>query len=176
MNIRSGDIQSQEDSIIIGRLRFLPAPDCTKFFKLPNFKLRNVTRNTSDTFAPPEWIKPEIGQSIEIPISRKANPGTHQLQIEVTEAPPQSVWLDLNLLILTQFEVPKALLVYFGTVEVEINCDESGKHGAAHYVDHTILNEFEFEIDTFREEFPEVYEMYKNKVIQEAPEPVWKEL
>jgi len=174
--IRPGDIQSQEDSIIIGRLRFVPGRNCTEFFKLPTFKLRNVTRNTSSTFATPEWTKPEMGQSIEIPISRKANPGTHQLQIEVSEAPSQSLWLDLNLLTLTEFDVPKAILVYFGTVEVEIDCDESGKHSVAHYVNHKIFNEFEFEINAFREEFPEVYEMYKNKVIQAAPEPTWKEL
>lgn len=176
MNIRPGDIQSEEDSIIIGRLRFLPGPNCTEFFKLPSFKLRNITRNTSSTFSTPEWTKPEMGQSIEIPISRKANPGTHQFQIEVSEAPSQSVWLDLNLLTLTQFEVPKAFLVYFGTVEVEINCDESGKHSVAHYVNHTLLNEFEFEINAFTEEYPEVYEMYRDKVIQAAPEPAWKEL
>jgi hypothetical protein len=175
-NIRPGDIQSEEDSIILGRLRFLPGPNCTKLFQLPTFKLRNATRNTSSSFATPEWTNPAMGQSIEIPISRKANPGTHQLQIEVTEAPPQSVWLDLNLLTLTQFEVPKGLLVYFGTVEVEIDCDELGKHSVAHYVNHTISNEFEFEINTFREAFPEVYEMYKNKIIQEGPEPAWKEL
>ena len=176
MNIRSGDIQSQEDSIIIGRLRFLPGPNCTKLFQLPTFKLRNATKNTASTFATPEWTNPEMGQSIEIPISRKANPGTHQLQIEVTEAPSQSVWLDLNLLTLIQFEVPQGFLVYFGTVEVEIDCDESGKRSVAHYVNHTISNEFEFEINVFREEFPQVYEMYKNKIIQEAPEPTWKEL
>jgi len=169
MTIRPSSIRSSEDSIIIGRLRFLPGPSCASLFQLPTFELRNVTDGKSTSFATPEWTRPERGQSIEIPISRKASPGIYEFRIKSTEGPWKSVWLDPNLFPLARFEVAIGRLVYIGTIEVVLRCEESHRHTAARYDGHAIRNEFELEINLFKDEFPQVYEMYKNRIALEVP-------
>ena len=169
MTIRPSKIRSSEDSIIIGRLRFLPGPSCASLFQLPTFELRNVTDGKSTSFATPQWTRPERGQSIEIPISRKASPGIYEFRIKSIEAPPQSAWLKPNYLTLAGFAVAKGQLVYFGTIEVVIKCEEWNEQSATHYVEHTIQNEFELEINLFKDEFPQVFEMYKDGIVLEIP-------
>jgi len=176
MNIRPGDIRSSEDSIIIGRIRFLPGPSCTRSYQLPIFELRNVTEGKCTPFASIDWTKLTPGQSIDIPISRKATPGTYDIRVEVERGRWDSVWLDENLLTLARFQVPKGLLVYFGTIEVGLSCEESQKRDQAQYARHTIENEFEHEMNLFKEEFPKVYEMYKNRVVHAEPQESWKKL
>lgn len=176
VGLRPSDIRSSEDSIIVGRLRFLPGSTCARSYQLPIFELRNVTEGKSTSFARSDWTKLTAGQSIDIPISRKATPGAYDIRIEVEKSRWDSVWLDENLLTLGRFEVPKGLLVYFGTIEVELSCGDSHKRGQAHYARHTIQNEFEHEIQLFRDEFPQIYELYKNKIVHEEPEEPWKNL
>lgn len=176
VGLRPSDIKSMEDSIIVGRIRFVPGPRCTRLFKLPTFELRNKTDNTSTSFVAPEWTKPEGGQSIDIPISRKATPGTYDIRIEVEGGLWDSIWLEENLLTLVQFKVPKGLLVYFGTIEVEISCELSQKHDAAQYVTHRVRNESDFELSLFKDEYPQIYTLYRNRVLLQAPQPPWKTL
>jgi hypothetical protein len=175
VGLRADDIRSSEDSIIVGRMRFLPGTSCTASFQLPVFELRNVTERKPISFAP-GWIKPEMYQRVDIPISRKVPPGTYELRIKVAEGPPQSTWIQPGWLTLVTFEVPKGLLVYFGTVEVDLSCEEFHKDGTAQYVKHTIRDEFELETDLFKDESPQVFELYKNRIIHAEPQEHWKKL
>ena len=176
MNLRSGDIRSSEDSILVGRIRFLPQANCVKAYQLPAFKLRNITTGKCTPFATPDWTELTPGQSIDIPISLRAIPGAHDLRIEVERGLWDSVWLDEHLLPLVRFEVPKGLLVYIGTIEVELSCEVTRKRGQAHYAGHTIRDEFDQEILLFKVDFPKIYEMYKDRVIHAEPQEPWKKL
>jgi len=175
VGLRADDIRSSEDSIIVGRMRFLPGTSCTASFRLPVFELRNVTERKPISFAP-GWMKPEMYQRVDIPISRKVHPGTYELRIKVAEGPPQSTWIQPGWLTLAKFEVPKGLLVYFGTIEVDLSCQGLHKNGTAQYMGCTTRSEFEFEIDLFAKEFPQIYEMYKNRIVHAEPQEPWKQL
>lgn len=173
--LRPSDIRGSEDSIILGRVRFLSGASCVGSFQLPTFELRNVNERKPTSFAP-RWIKAEMYQRIDIPISLKANPGTYELRIKVAEGPPRTVWIQPGWLTLVAFEVPKGLLVYFGTVEIDLSCAGFHKDGTARYVKDTIQDEFELEIDLFQQESPQVYEIYKNRIIHAEPQEHWKKL
>lgn len=175
VGLRADDIRSPEDSIIVGRIRFLPGTSCTAPFQLPAFELRSVTGRKPISFDP-GWMKPEMYQRIDIPISRKALPGTYELRIKVAEGPPQTHWIQPGWLTLAKFKVPKGLLVYFGTLEVDLSCQGLHKNGTAQYVGCTTQNEYEFEIDLFAKEFPQIYEMYKNRIVHAEPQEPWKQL
>jgi hypothetical protein len=176
VGLQASDIRSSVDSVIIGRIRLLPGSSCTRACQLPTFELRNVTESKSTSFTTRDWMELTPGQSIDIPISRKATLGTYDIRIEVERGLWDSVWLDEHLLTLARFEVPKGLLVYFGTIEVELHCEESHRRGQAHYAGHTIQDEFEQEINLFKEEFPQVYELYKNRIVHAEPQAPWKKL
>ncbi len=176
VGLRPSDINSLQDSIIVGRIRFLPPTSCTSSFQLPTFELRNVGERKSTSFSPAGWIKPQAGQSIDIPIYRKATPGTYDLRIEVQKGLYDSVWLDENLLALLRFEVPKGLLVYFGTIEVQLGCEGSKKQDLAQYIRHTIQDESALEMSLFKDEFPQIHQMYENKILIQVSKTPWKEL
>ena len=176
VGLRPSDINSLQDSIIVGRIRFLPGTSCASSFQLPIFELRNVGERKATSFSPPGWIKPQAGHSIDIPIYRKTAPGTYDLRIEVEKGHFDSVWLDENLLTLLRFEVPKGLLVYFGTIEVGIECEGSRRQSVAQYVHHTIQDESKSEINLFKDDFPQIYRMYENKILIEVSKIPWKEL
>jgi len=175
VGLRADDIHSSEDSIILGRMRFLPGASCTASFQIPVFELRNVIERKPISFTP-GWMKPETYQRVDIPISHKVPPGTYELRIKVAEGPPQSLWLQPGWLTLLKFEVSKGLLVYFGTVEVDLSCQGLHKNGTAQYVGSAIRNEFELEIDLFTKEFPQIFEIYKNRIIHAEPQEPWKKL
>ena len=107
---------------------------------------------------------------IEVPITMKVDPGTYQLRIKTMETPRQSLWLDQHLLVLTSFDVPRGRLIYFGTLEVDIGCQESQRHGRAHYLGHRVQNEFPFEMDLFQQQFPETHLRYKERIDLRVPE------
>jgi hypothetical protein len=84
------------------------------------------------------------------------------------EAPPQSLWLETPYLTLTFFSVNRGQLVYFGTVETEIKCEKWEHQSATHYMSHSVINNFWEEITLFRENFPEAYEMYRERFVLEV--------
>jgi hypothetical protein len=176
LSMRPPDAGSPDDSIIVGRLRFLPGSSCTKLFQLPCFELRNMGDRKSTSFSPTAWTAPEQGRGIDIPISHKVSPGTYEFRIEVEKGTWDSVWLDEHLLTLVRFEVPRGLLVYFGTIEVHLTCEGTATKGIAHYDGHTVQNESTQELDLFRDEYPKVYEMYQNKVFLQVKQAPWQEL
>ena len=176
VNLRPGDINSLEDSIIVGRMRFIPGASCVRPAQIPAFELRNADKRTSTPFGSPGWTSPQEGQIIDIPISRKVEPGTYELRIQVEKGTWDSVWLDEDQLPLARFEVPRGLLVYFGTIEVALKCEGSTRNGRAQYSDHTVMDESALDIGLFQKEHSEVYQMYQNKILLQVKQAPWKEL
>ncbi len=168
-SLRPSDIRGSEDAIILGRIRFLPGSTCLGDFKLPIFELRNTTDGKSTPFATPGSLWLKEGQCVEIPISRKMNPGSYEFRIKSVEAPAQSAWLKPGFITLAEFTMAKGQLKYFGTIEVEIRCEQWNKQSATFYVAHAIRDEHEQEMILFKDEFPQVYEMYKDRVVLEMP-------
>ena len=175
-SIRPDNIRSSEDSIILGRIRFLFGPTCTRSVQLPTFELRNATENTSTSFKSALWVDPQESPNIDIAIVRKVTPGTYDIRIEVPLGRWDSVWLDENLLTLVRFEVLKGFLVYFGTIEVDLSCQDIKKQMAAQYAQHRLRDESDTEMGLFREQYPEIYQMYQGKIHSQMPRGPWEEL
>jgi hypothetical protein len=168
-NIGTLDIRSPEDSVIFGRLRFLPGPNCTGEFKLPAFELANLLENTSTPFVTLGSLRLIEGQTIEIPIARRVNAGSYEFRMKTVEAPPQSAWLDAKFLALSNFAVAPGQLAYFGTLEVTLRCEQWNRQSATHYVSHIILDESQQEFILFREQYPEIFQLYKDRLELKVP-------
>jgi hypothetical protein len=172
--LKAADIDSSQDSIVIGRFSIRLGSGCEDLVDIPRLELRRVAQRRSIPYDIPDLAITEKEQRIELPIVEKVAPGTYDIRVKVVEEFWDPTWLDAGMLTLARFDVPRGFLVYFGTVEIEVNCNEFGKHGVARYVDHKLLDEHEFELDLFRKEHPEVHKMYQNRVIQSVPEKPWK--
>jgi hypothetical protein len=171
----AADIQSFEDSIVVGRISIRPGQGCMKLLTLPRMELRNTVRRISTPYEIGDLTISDPDERLELPFVQKVIPGTHDLRIKVVEGSWDPTWLDAGMLTLVRFDVPKGFLVYFGTIEIEMACEKFGKHGEARYIGHTISDEHDFELNLFKQEYPEVYQMYKNRIIQSVPEDPWKQ-
>jgi hypothetical protein len=172
--LRASDIQESEDSIVVGRISIRPGSGCQKVLTLPRLELRNVQRRTAIPYEIRDLVLSEGEKRIELPIAEKVVPGTYDIRIKVVEGSWDPTWLDAGMLTLARFEVPKGFLVYFGTIEIEVTCDEFGKHGVARYARHTVSTEHEFELDRFEKEHPDIFQMYRGRIIRSVPENPWK--
>jgi hypothetical protein len=157
-------------------MRFIPGSSCIASSQIPAFELRNANRRRSTPFGSPGWTSSQGDQIIDVPISRKVEPGTYELRFQVEKGTWDSVWLDEDWLTLVRFEVPRGLLVYFGTIEVTLKCDASTRDGRAQYSDHRVLDESALDIGLFQKEHSAVYEMYQNKILLQVKQAPWREL
>jgi hypothetical protein len=172
--LKASDIDSSQDSIVIGRFSIRLGSGCEDLVDIPRLELRRVAQRKSIPYDIPDLAITEKDQRIELPIVEKVAPGTYDIRVKVVEESWDPTWLDAGMLTLARFDVPRGFLVYFGTVEIDVDCNEFGKHGVARYVDHELRDEHEFELDLFSKEHPEVHKMYQNRVIQSVPEKPWK--
>jgi hypothetical protein len=163
------DVRNPDDSIVLGRLRFVPGTNCTGEFRIPTFQLQNTTDGSTIPFAAASPIRLIAGRNIEIPIAQKTNPGILEFRIKAVEAPPQSAWLDPGYISLIEFAVAPGQLVYFGTMEVDIECHRWERQSATRCVQHRIRDESDREITLFREEFPEIFQIYKSRIKLDIP-------
>lgn len=172
--LRASDIDSAEDSIVLGRIRIRPDSGCEKLLILPRMELRSVGQRTSIPYEIRDLVLSQGEEQVDLPIAEKVGPGTYDIRIKVVEGPWDPTWLDAGMLTLVRFEVPKGFLVYFGTIEIDVACGGFGKQGQARYVEHTIGAEHEFELARFEKEYPEIFHLYRGRVIQSAPDHPWE--
>jgi hypothetical protein len=172
--LRAADIDRAEDSIVVGRISIRPGPDCQKVLSLPRMELRSVGQRTSIPYEIHDLVLSEKERRIDLPIAEKVGPGRYDIRIKVVEGSWDPTWLDAGMLTLVRFDIPKGFLVYFGTVEIDVTCEEFGKPGQAKYAGHTIGADYEFELNRFQEEHPEIFQMYRGRIIRSVPENPWK--
>jgi hypothetical protein len=78
------------------------------------------------------------------------------------------------MLTLARFEVPKGFLVYFGTLEIDVTCGAPGKQIQARYVEHSIGDEYQLELNRFGKEYPQVLKLYQGRMIRSVAANPWK--
>ena len=172
--LSASDVDRDSDSIVLGRISIRPGPECERVLNLPRIELRNVAQRTTVPYEIHDLVLSQKEKRIDLPITEKVAPGSYDIRIKVVEGPWDPTWLDAGMLTLARFEVPKGFLVYFGTIEIDVTCREFGKRGEAGYVEHSIGDEYEFELSRFGKEFPEVLEMYQGRMIRSVADHPWK--
>ncbi len=168
--LRASDIDSAEDSIVLGRISIRPDSACKKILNLAPLELRSVGQRTSIPYEVRDLILSDGEERIDLPIAEKVDPGIYDIRIKVVSGPWDPTWLDAGMLTLARFEVPKGFLVYFGTIEIDVTCRGFGGQNQARYVEHTIAAEHELELVRFETEYPEIFRMYRGRVIRSVPD------
>jgi hypothetical protein len=172
--LQTSEIDSAEDSLVLGRISIRPDPECERVLNLPRLELRNVSQRTTVPYEIHHLVLSENEKRIDLPITEKVAPGTYDIRIKVVEGPWDPTWLDAGMLTLARFEVPKGFLVYFGTIDIDVTCREFGKRGEAAYAKHTIGEEYEFELGRFKKEYPDILKMYQGRIIRSVANNPWK--
>lgn len=172
--LRASDIDQTSDSVVLGRISIRPGPECQKVINLPRLELRNVAQRTAIPYHIQDLALSREEKRIDLPIAEKVAPGMYDIRIKVVEGSWDPTWLDAGMLTLARFEVPKGFVVYFGTIEIDVACGEFGKREEARYVKHIIGEEYEFELDRFQKQYPEVRELYKGRIIRSVAQHPWE--
>ena len=172
--LSASDIDQTVDSVILGRISIRPGPNCRKIIDLPPMELRNVAERTSIPYEIRDLALSHEEKRIDLPITEKVAPGTYDIRIKVVEGPWDPTWLDAGMLTLARFEVPRGFVVYFGTLEIDVTCGGFSKRVEARYVEHSIEDEYELELDRLGKDYPQVMEMYQGRMIRSVAADPWK--
>jgi hypothetical protein len=173
-NIRPKDIRQRRDSIIIGRLTFdmkmCLAEGRFEVIGKDSLKIYNCTDNSKHLLSRLGLHSRTVYGNSNVrgtfkPIAWNVTPGEYIL----------SYLLGKDEFPLTTFTVPQGTLVYFGHLTIEVECtwgNRTGnvRHGSLVVNKTSVSNEFAVDRAIFQQGFPEVYEAYKNNVINAVKE------